>query len=255
MEGTIRSRLERGKPLLSVGVLTADLLHLDDDLARLDGTGVELLHFDVMDGCFCPAMTVGPPFIRQVSRRGYLKDVHLMIEDPHLKVAEYVEAGADIVTVHAEAGWTAHRALQALAELENRNDPERGILRGVAFNPGTPVAALEPLLELADLVVVVAINPGWGGQKLTDAARRRVEAVRELLERTGSSALVGLDGAIKRSNIEAVADWGVDLVVSGSAVFDGKDVTANARFMVEAMNKGRTSKVPSRRPAGDGFEV
>lgn len=241
MGETVRSRLERVKPALSVGVLTADLLHLDDELGRLDGTGVELLHFDVMDGCFCPAMTVGPPFIRQVSRPRYLKDVHLMIEDPHLKVAEYVEAGADVVTVHAEAGWTAHRALQVLTGLENRNDPDRGVLRGVAFNPGTHVSAVEPLLELADLVVVVAINPGWGEQRLTETARRRVEAVRELLDRTGTSVLVGLDGGITRSNITTVAGWGVDLVVSGSAVFDGKDVAANARFMVGALQQARAN--------------
>lgn len=239
---TTFARLRRLSPALSVGVLTADLLHLEEDLAKLDGTGVEILHFDVMDGCFCPGITVGVPFVRGVERRGYVKDVHLMVRDPHLSVGDYVAAGADIVTIHAEAGWTAHRTLQILSGEENRNDPSRGVVRGVALNPGTPVTALEPLLELTDLVVVVTINPGWGGQKLTSASRARVEQVRELLVRKDSEALICIDGGVTRRNIEEIAEWGVDLVVSGSAVFDGRDPAGNARFMVKTLGgtgKGR----------------
>src|SRR5205823_1466167 len=138
------------------------------DLARLDGTGVPLLHFDVMDGCFTPMMTIGPPLVKAV-RTPLWKDVHLMIEEPLEKLGDYVAAGADVVTVHAESCTHVHRVLQRLGTMENANDPARGIVRGLALNPGTPLEVLEPLLDELDLVHLLAINPGWGGQKFLPA--------------------------------------------------------------------------------------
>ena len=207
---------------------------LGADLARLDGTGVALLHFDVMDGCFTPMMTFGPPLVKAV-RTPLLKDVHLMIDEPLEKLGDYVAGGADVVTVHAESCTHIHRVLQRLGTMENANDPARGIVRGVALNPGTPLAVLEPMLDELDLVHLLAINPGWGGQKFLPATMGRIADVRRLLVRAGRRILLGVDGGITRENVGTLAGSGVDLVVTGSAVFDGKAPAENARAMLAAL--------------------
>ena len=134
---SVLDTLVEASPTISVGILTADLMNLQSELAQLEVSEVQFLHFDVMDGCFCPMMTVGPPFIKAV-KTPLLKDVHLMIEEPLDKLESYVNAGADMITVHVESGRHIHRVLQNLRKFTNVNDPDRGILRGVAFNPGTP---------------------------------------------------------------------------------------------------------------------
>ena len=207
---------------------------LGADLARLDGTGVALLHFDVMDGCFTPMMTFGPPLVKAV-RTPLLKDVHLMIDEPLEKLGDYVAGGADVVTVHAESCTHIHRVLQRLGTMENANDPARGVVRGLGLNPGTPLAVLEPLLDELDLVHLLAINPGWGGQKFLPATMGRIADVRRLLVRAGRRILLGVDGGITRENVGTLAGSGVDLVVTGSAVFDGKAPAENARTMLAAL--------------------
>ena len=230
-------RLASLAPTISVGILTADLMALGADLARLDGTGVPLLHVDVMDGCFTPMMTVGPPFVRAL-RTPLLKDVHLMITDPLEKLADYVSAGADVVTVHVESSTHVHRVLQQLGTMKNATDAARGIVRGVALNPGTPLEAIEPLLDDVDLVLLLAVNPGWGGQRFIPATIGRIARARRLLDAVERRILLGVDGAITKENIRSVAGTGVDLVVTGSAVFDGKTPTENARHMLEALRGG-----------------
>lgn len=219
-------------PTISVGVLTADLMRMEAELEQLNGTGVQILHFDVMDGCFVPMMTVGPPYIKGV-RTELLKDVHLMIQDPVEKIDAFVAAGADILTVHVESCTHIHRVFQQLALLTNANDPARGIVRGVALNPGTPVAVIEPLLGELEMVTLVAINPGWGGQSFISDTFRRIEQVREMAARAECEVLVGVDGGVTKSNVAEIAGSGADVVVTGSAVFDGRDVSANARYMLE----------------------
>ena len=231
------ARLASLAPTISVGILTADLMALGADLARLDGTGVALLHFDVMDGCFTPMMTIGPPLVKAV-RTPLWKDVHLMIEEPLEKLGDYVAAGADVVTVHAESCTHVHRVLQRLGTMENANDPARGIVRGLALNPGTPLEVLEPLLDELDLVHLLAINPGWGGQKFLPATIGRIGRARRLLERAGHRILLGVDGGVTRDNIGMLAGTGVDVVVTGSAVFDGKAPAENARAMLAALRAG-----------------
>ncbi|UCF36884.1 MAG: ribulose-phosphate 3-epimerase [Acidobacteriota bacterium] len=220
-------------PTISVGVLTADLMNLEDELNLLEGTGVEILHFDVMDGCFTPMMTVGPPYVKGI-RTKLLKDVHLMVTEPLEKVAAYVAAGADIITVHAESELHIHRVFQALGSMENVNDPERGLVRGVALNPGTPLSVIEPVLDEVEMITLVAINPGWGGQKLIPATFDRLHQVKELVAASGRQILTCIDGGVTRANIGEIAAHGPDLVVTGSAVFDGKAPTENGRFMLEA---------------------
>ena len=151
--------LLQNAPALSVGILTADLLAVGSELALLEQTGVPLVHIDVMDGCFAPQLTVGPAFVKAM-KGAMLKDVHLMVSNPIEKIGDFVGAGADILTVHYEAGPHVHRVLQAIAGFENANDPARGIVRGLALNPGTPVGVLEPVLDEIDLVLLLAVNPG-----------------------------------------------------------------------------------------------
>jgi ribulose-phosphate 3-epimerase len=222
-------------PTISVGVLTADLLRLGEEIATLEEAGVRLVHFDVMDGCFCPMTTFGPPVVKAV-RTSLVKDAHLMITDPVQKVAHYVAAGADVVTVHAEADRHIHRVFQELDAMENANDPARGLLGGLALNPGTPLETLEPLLDVVDLVLLLSINPGWGGQKLGVETPRRLERARRLIESSGREILLGIDGGITRQNIGEVVKLGPDLIVTGSAVFDGKAASKNARVMLDAVS-------------------
>ncbi len=237
METEALRRLRELCPTVSVGVLTADLMNLGGELSIIEKEGVKLLHIDVMDGCFCPMMTVGPPFIKGI-RTGLLKDVHLMIDEPVGKIPDYVAAGADIITVHVESTRHIHRAVQQLAGAKNVNDPSRGVLRGVALNPGTPIETLAPLLSEIEMVVLLAINPGWSGQKLAPEFCERVLSLRRLLhEAERPDILVTVDGGVTRENIAMVNGFGADIIVTGSAVFDGKAVAENARFMLEALKR------------------
>lgn len=233
-EGTLHATLRELAPTVSVGMLTADLADLGRDMALLEGTGVGVVHFDVMDGCFCPMTTIGPPVVKAV-RTSMIKDVHLMIEAPLRKVADYVAAGADMVTIHLESERYVRRTLVELAAMENTNDPARGILPGVALLPGTPVAAVEPVLDLADYVLVLAVDPGWGGQRFASPTPERVAELRALIASSGRDVLVGVDGGVTKANIGEVAATGADLIVTGSAVFDGVDPDTNARFMLDAL--------------------
>ena len=229
--------LRESSPVVSVGILTADLLSLGSELALLESSGVKVVHVDVMDGCSCPMMTVGPPFIKAL-KTSLLKDVHLMIEEPLKKVADHVAAGADIITIHPEACSHVHRVLQQLRMMKNANDPERGLVRGLGLNPGTPLEVLEPLLDELEMILILAVNPGWGGQKFIPSTKGRIEKAKRMIAASGREILLAVDGGITRDNIGDVAALGVDMIVTGSAVFDGKAAEANAKFMLEAVKKG-----------------
>jgi ribulose-phosphate 3-epimerase len=194
---------------------------------------LRVVHFDVMDGGFVPMLTFGPPVIRAV-RTELLKDAHLMIDEPLTKVADYAAAGADIITVHVEASRHIHRVLQQLGQMKNANDPER-IVRGVALNPGTPVETIEPLLDELDLVMLLAVNPGWGGQRFIPGTIHRIAQVRKIAAAASRDILIGIDGGITLQNVAEVARAGADLIVTGSAVFDGKSAAENARAMLQAL--------------------
>jgi ribulose-phosphate 3-epimerase len=220
-------------PTISVGVTTADLMNLGSQLALLEQSGVSMLHFDVMDGCFCPSMTMGPPFIKAV-KTPLIKDVHLMVSDPLTKLGDYVAAGADMITVHIESEPThIHRVFQSLDKMSNANDPERGIVRAVGINPGTSLEAIEPLLDDIEMVLLLAINPGWGGQKFISSTSERLAQARRLV--SGRDILLALDGGITRDNVSEVAKLGADIVITGSAVFDGKAPLENAKFMLQGV--------------------
>ena len=213
-------------------MLTADLGALNDQLALVAAEGVELVHVDVMDGVFCPMLTVGAPVVGAM-RTPMLQDVHLMVDDPLAKVGAFVAAGADMVTFHIEGAPQPRRVLTSLAGAVNVHDPERGVLRGVAITPSTPVDAIEPLLGDLEYVLILAVDPGWGGQGFAPSTPDRVAAARELIAASGRTILLGIDGGVTRDNIGDVLALGADIVVTGSAVFDGKAVAANARHMLD----------------------
>jgi ribulose-phosphate 3-epimerase len=225
-------RLRGAGPSLSVGLLTANLTALADDVRLLEEAGVALAHFDVMDGCFCPPLTLGPPFIKAV-RTSLLKDVHLMIDEPLDKLEAYAAAGADLLTIHVESCRHPHRALQAISGLRNANDPGRPVLRGIALCPGTPVEAVEPLLDEVDLALLLAVNPGWGGQKFIASTPARFRKLRTLIGER--QILSGLDGGVTRDNLVEVSGLGPDLIVTGSAVFDGRNPAQNLRQMLAVL--------------------
>jgi ribulose-phosphate 3-epimerase len=219
-------------PALSAGVLAANLMHLADDLARLSACGVGLLHFDVMDGHAAPALTVGPSFVKAV-RTSLLKDVHLIVDEPYAAIPDYVAAGADIITIHVEGCRHPRAALELIGRSQNVNDPERGILRGIAINPGTPVEALRPLIDETELAILVAVNPGFPGQKLAANTAARFAELKALIEESGrgGTLLAGIDGGVVHENIEAIAELAPDYVVSGSALFAGGKLEASvAKF-------------------------
>src|SRR5215471_16418718 len=203
--------IPRTGPKLSAGVLTADLTRLGDELAILRGTGC-WAHVDVMDGSFCPQLTVGPGFVAAVAAAGIPVDAHLLVDEPRRLLPDIVAAGPAVVTVHAEATRHPHRTLQELTALAAARPAP--VLRGVAISPGTPVTAVEPLLELTDLVLVLAVDPGWPGQPV----------------------MVGVDGGVTMANAAEIAGWGADVVVSGSAIYDGRDPAGNLDRMLARLS-------------------
>jgi ribulose-phosphate 3-epimerase len=216
------AELSAGHPQLSAGIATADLGRLDDEVRLLSDAGVKHVHFDVMDNHYAGPLSFGPAVVAAVTDE-VVKDVHLMVSDPLRGLDRYVEAGAGIVSFHPEAVTHPHRVLQELSDT--------GVVRGVALTPSAPLAILDPLLGQFELVLLVTVNPGWSGQRFGERTRVRLEQLRELLAAAGVEARIGIDGGIGFENAADVAALGPDLVVAGSAIFDGTDAAANARRM------------------------
>ena len=194
-------------PTISVGVMTADWMNLTSEIQEIEAAGVKLLHYDVMDGLFCPGITVGPPIVK-ATETTLLKDIHLMVNDPLDCIDSFVAAGADIVTVHAESGRHTHRALQMLGQMKNVNAGRHGletVVRGVALNPGTPAEVLPPLLDDLDFILLLAVNPGWSGQSFIPSTQNKLKQVKRLIAESGHDILVGIDGGVTQKNIRDIA--------------------------------------------------
>ena len=236
---SLLSELRGAAPLLSVGILTADLMPLGSELGLIQEAGVRLVHIDVMDGCYCPMITVGPCFIKAL-RTSLLKDVHLLIDDPMPKLEDFVAAGADMITLHIGSCRHIHRALQRLGEMTSVNPPNRRILRGIALDPDVPLEVVAPLMDEIEMVVLLAVNPGWSGQKFIAATGQRLRQLRQVVRDARKEILTGVDGGITRDNVAEVARMRADMIVTGSAVFDGKTPRENATFMMDVVR--RTTK-------------
>ncbi len=219
-------------PTLSVGITSADFLNIGKEVELLESTDIKVMHFDVMDGCFVERLTVGPVFIKAVKTK-LLKDVHLMIQNPEEKIQGYVDAGADIITIHIESSRDVHLVLKSLEKMENKNDLERGLIRSIAINPDTPVDHLKGLLDNIEMIVVLAVNINMKGFPFFNSYADKFMEVKDLVSNSGKEILLCLDGGIKKNNISEFAKVGADILVSGSAIFDGKNTLENIQFMLK----------------------
>lgn len=197
---------------LAPSILDSDLARLAGSLEELEAAGADFVHLDVMDGQFVPNISIGIPVVASVRKATSLPlDVHLMIDQPERYIDRFVEAGADIVTVHLEATAHPHRALQMVRAA--------GAMAGLALNPGTPVEAAADLLSICDLVLVMSVNPGFGGQQFIKRTNWRVGRLRSMLSEQGLNAMIEIDGGVNAENAGKLAASGADVLVAGSAVF------------------------------------
>ena len=205
-----------GTVQIAASLLSADFAALGDAIARAERGGADLIHVDVMDGHFVPNITIGPPVVKALKRVAHLPlDVHLMIENPDRYIEAFVEAGAASVTIHIEAVVHLHLTVHLIKSL--------GALAGVALNPGTPVTSLEQIAGDVDYVLVMTVNPGFGGQTFIPRSESKVRAVRELLRREGSAAPIEVDGGIDVQTAPRIVAAGADILVAGHAIFGSPD--------------------------------
>ncbi len=213
--------------LLAPSILSADFAALGDAIAAAERGGADLIHVDVMDGHFVPNITIGPPVVRSIKRVATVPlDVHLMITDPDRYIEAFAEAGAAMMSVHVEVLPHLHRTVHAIKAL--------GVKAGVVINPSTPVGALEDIAADVDFVLVMSVNPGFGGQTFIPHSEAKVRNVRALLDRVGNQAPVEIDGGVDLQNVAGVVAAGARILVAGAAVFHTPDPERAARALKAA---------------------
>jgi ribulose-phosphate 3-epimerase len=204
---------------IAPSILSADFSRLGDEVRAIAAGGADYVHVDVMDGHFVPNITIGPLVVEGLRAATKIPfDVHLMIENPDQYIPEFARAGSDIITVHQEAGAHLHRTVQLIKSLGKR--------AGVSINPATPVGSLEVILDELDLVLVMSVNPGFGGQSFIEACLPKIEQLRQMIDRRGLATELEIDGGVKLDNIGRIAAAGAEVFVAGSAVFGSDNYAA-----------------------------
>ena len=215
--------------ILSPSILSADFANLGNDILEVYKNGAKYLHIDVMDGKFVPSISFGMPVIKSIRKVcDIVFDVHLMIEEPIRYIKEFVESGADIITIHLEACEDVQATIDKIHEM--------GVKAGLSIKPGTPVESLLPYLDKVDMILMMSVEPGFGGQKYIEASTERIRQVRAMLTERGLSTDLQVDGGINVDNVNVVLDAGVNIVVAGSAVFGG-NVEEKTKAFMEKLDK------------------
>ena len=201
-------------------ILSADFSRLGEEIRAVEAAGADIIHIDVMDGHFVPNITIGPLIVQAARKVTKLPlDVHLMIENPELYIADFAKAGADYLTVHAEAAYHLHRLVQSIRE-------HKGVKAAVSLNPATPLEALDYVLSDLDMVLIMSVNPGFGGQAFIPSQLDKIRALRKRIDDRKLNLEIEVDGGVKTDNAAEVAAAGADILVAGSAVFGAKDYAA-----------------------------
>lgn len=212
--------------IISPSLLSADFLNLGRDCAMLNESAAQWFHLDIMDGTFVPNISYGMPVISAIrSTTDKVLDVHLMVDKPERYITEFKQCGADYLTVHCEATTHLHRTLQAIRA--------QGIKAGVALNPATPLSSIEEVLPLCDMVLLMSVNPGFGGQKFIESSIDKVHRLRQMIDRRALPTLIQIDGGVNTSNARTLFDAGCNVLVAGNAVFGSKDPKQTIKELLE----------------------